>query len=297
MGKTENGKSEEMLELERKLREVTQKMEDLEKLAEERDTHYKRAEKLFEQRRHERGGYHLLSLNDIIEIKTLLWDGYTMDSVAHKIGCSISTVGAISSGRMYGYIPWKDGSPGSMPLYRKAEIRAERKAMGRARAHEMEALMYSDHMKAGEAQGEYHGRWAGLFALKDQIQNEYREKVSEMLEPREAIPLHGTIVPHMERSLFHLHGQSLEYIPFSELPILPEELQKLRAIAEEDIHGEPAFGAVLAKLEDSGSAWTLEAVQPLYESIQPTLERLERTGTLALGTYSPEQEETSTDGK
>ncbi len=75
-----------------------------------------------------------LTHSDVVEIKGLLWRGYSQAEIARSFGVTQPTISRICVGAGYSYIPWPDGTNGPIDRLHYLEQREYRKAEEWAKA-------------------------------------------------------------------------------------------------------------------------------------------------------------------
>ena len=207
-------------------------------------------------------GYALLGLEDVIKIKQAIWEGKTLEVVARLFDLSIGYTGNISSGHAYDYVPWPDGSCGPLPRYRKKEILSIRKALGKSRAIETSRIA-QDYAATHKDK---------IASLAEQVAAQLEQ---ENLNRQSAIKHTDTSIPDVRTINVVMDGRDIEYVPQTEMPKLPDDLQELYdAVKEDGFIAEVAFGAVVARLPVA--TWTKERIDPLYQKMRPFIQQLAR---------------------
>ena len=206
--------------------------------------------------------YALLGLEDVVQIKKDIWEGNTLERVANMHNISIGYAGNISSGRAYDYIPWPDSSRGPLPMYRKHEINTLRRQLGKN----------SVLTAAGAAKDAVDIRDTNRLKVAESVAAAM-EDISTRSQP--AVKHTDTSIPDVRTINVVMDGRDIEYVPQTEMPKLPDDLQELYdAVKEDGFIAEVAFGAVVARLPVA--TWTKERIDPLYQKMRPFIQQLAR---------------------
>jgi len=74
-----------------------------------------------------------LTIEEISNIKERIWQGFRHEDIAEHFLLDPSTISRIRRGKMFGHIPWTDGSTGPLPDYREKLLKQVRYEERKAR--------------------------------------------------------------------------------------------------------------------------------------------------------------------